>query len=168
MSEGECICFCSVCKGKFKASKGQIVKHFKKYDNKKVCKCMHRPIRWITPLKYKNVSLIRQIYTLKAWCFPIFLVQSPKLNSYLRKRYSLKCWPLRFTYKAPLLIRPVPYKWGIMVYIILFKCSFAACGTKKIQIKVREKYKCVENQNKSKKYTTVSRQILMKNIQAYM
>ena len=147
----------------------------------KTCKCMHSPIRWITPLKYKNDSLIRhhapssnafpysQIYTLKAWCFfQFFLVQSPKLNSYLRKRYSLKCWPLRFTYKAPLLIRPVPYKWGIMVYIILFKCSFAACGTKKTQIKVREKYKCVENQEKSKKYTTVCRQILMKIVQAYM
>ena len=96
----------------------------------------HRPIRWITPLKYKNVSFMRhhapsfnafpflQIGTVKAWCVPIFLVQSPKVNSYLGKRYSLKCWPLRFTYKAPSLIRPVPYRWGIRVLLyISFHCK---------------------------------------------
>ena len=72
----------------------------------------HRPIRWITPFKYKNISLVRHhasnsnafpfphIGTVNAWCFPILFVQSPKLNTYLKKRYSLKCWPLRFTYKT--------------------------------------------------------------------
>ena len=87
----------------------------------------HRPIRWITPLKYKNVSLIKhhapssnafpfpRIGTVNACSVLILFVQSPKLNTYLRRRYSLKCWPVRFNYKAPSLIGPVPYKWGITV-----------------------------------------------------
>ena len=53
---------------------------------------------------------------LYAWCFPILFAESPsKLNAYLTRRYSLKCWPVRFTYTAPSLIRPVPYKWGFTV-----------------------------------------------------
>ena len=71
----------------------------------------HWPVRWITPLTYRNVSLIRhhahssnafpfpQIGTAKAWCFPIRLVQSPRVKAYLRKRCSMKCWQLRFTLK---------------------------------------------------------------------
>ena len=73
----------------------------------------HRPIRWITPLKYKNVSLTRhhapssiafpfpQIGTVKAWCFPIPLVQSSNVKSYFRKMCSLKCRQLHIIYKAP-------------------------------------------------------------------
>ena len=78
-----------------------------------------RHIGWITPLKCKNVSLIRhhapfpKIGTVKSGWFPILLVQSPKANSCLRQRYGLKCWLLRFTYKALSLVRPVPYKWAI-------------------------------------------------------
>ena len=87
----------------------------------------HRPTRWITPLKHKNASLIRhhapssnactclRIGTVKAGYFRNVFVQSPQPNTYLTRRYSLKCWPVRFTYKAPSLIRPVPYKWGITV-----------------------------------------------------
>ena len=87
----------------------------------------HRPIRWITLLKYKNVSLVRphapsfnafpfwRIGTVKDCCFRGLFVQSTKLNTYVTWRYSLKCWLMRFTYKAPSLIRPVPYKWGITV-----------------------------------------------------
>ena len=78
-----------------------------------------RHIGWITPLKYKNVSLIRhhapfpKIGTVKSGWFPILLVRSPKANSCLRQRYGLKCWLLRFTYKALSLVRPVPYEWAI-------------------------------------------------------
>ena len=73
----------------------------------------HRSIRWITPFKYKNVSLIRhhapksnafpgsQICTVKVWYFPLLFVQSPNFNTYLKMRYSRKCWLLRFTYRAP-------------------------------------------------------------------
>ena len=57
------------------------------------------------------------IDTVKACCFPILLVQSPKLDTYLTRRYCLKCWPVRFTYKAFSLSRPVPYKWGITIGI---------------------------------------------------
>ena len=87
----------------------------------------HRPIRWITPLKHKNASPTRhhapssnafrclRIGAVKAWYSPSVFVQSPQSNTYLTWRYSLKCWPVRFTYKAPSLMRPVPYKWGITV-----------------------------------------------------
>ena len=76
----------------------------------------HRPMRWITPLRYKNVSLIRhpapsssafpllRIATVKAWYFPLLFIQSPKFNNYYIRRYSQKCWPVRFTYNAPSLI----------------------------------------------------------------
>ena len=72
----------------------------------------YRPIRWITPLRLKKVSLIRQpapsssafpllrIATVKAWYFPLLFIQWPKFNTYLISRYSLKCWPVCFTYKA--------------------------------------------------------------------
>ena len=50
--------------------------------------------------------------------FPFPFIQSPEFETYLISRYSLKCWPVCFTYKAPSLIRPVPYKWGITVTII--------------------------------------------------
>ena len=87
----------------------------------------HRHIRWIIILRYKNVLLIRhhepsssvfpllRIATVKGWYFPLLFIQSPKFHAYLIRRYSLKCWPVCFTYKAPSLIRPVPYKWGITV-----------------------------------------------------
>ena len=91
----------------------------------------HRSIRWIATLKYKNVSLIRhhaptsnafpvlRIGAVKAWCFPVLFIQSPKLNSYFIRRYSLKCWPVRFTYKAPSLIRPVH-----VFFILCFRAEF--------------------------------------------
>ena len=53
-------------------------------------------------------------------------VQLPKLYAYYRRKYSLKYLAVRFTYKAPSLIRLVPYKWGITVsnYMLkLYDCS---------------------------------------------
>ena len=104
----------------------------------------HQPIGWITPLKYKNVSLIRHhapssnafpfphIGTVKVWCFPILFVQSPKVNTHLKRRYSLKYWPVCFTYKAPLHDRCLISE--VLLYVstgmLLFKCaliSLRAC-----------------------------------------
>ena len=55
--------------------------------------------------------------TVKAWYCPLLFIQSPELYTYLIWRYSLKCWPVCFTYKTPSLISPVPFKWGIAVFV---------------------------------------------------
>ena len=44
--------------------------------------------------------LHEMVGTVKAWCFPILFVQSSKLNTYVWWRYSLKSWPVCFTYKV--------------------------------------------------------------------
>ena len=92
----------------------RLAKYYNEEKYRNTSATRHRSIRWITILKYKNVSLIRhhahnsnafpfpQIGTVKAWCFPILFVQSPKLNAYLRRRYCLKCCPMWYTYKEPL------------------------------------------------------------------
>ena len=76
---------------------------------------------------------------MKVWCFPILFVQSPKVNTHLKRRYSLKYRPVFFTYKALSLTWPVPYKWGITVciyrYIIILIYTDISTSIKAMKIK---------------------------------